>query len=35
LECWERYVEENGVIVDAVSIFDADLQAVVCDESVR
>lgn len=27
LELWDRYVEENGVISDPVSVFDIDLQA--------
>ena len=27
LELWDRYVEENGVIIGPVSLFDVDLEA--------
>jgi arylsulfatase A-like enzyme len=31
LALWDRYVEENGVILESVSVFDADLQELVRD----
>ncbi len=31
LALWDRYVEENGVLLEPVSVFDADLGAVVRD----